>query len=44
MFEKLATFAYSNRRRVLFVAVVGAADRRRVRRRGVEAPEPVRRR
>ena len=25
MFEKLATFAYSNRRRVLFVAVIGAA-------------------
>ena len=25
MFEKLATFAYSNRRRVLFVAVLGAA-------------------
>ena len=25
MFEKLATFAYSNRRRVLFAAVVGAA-------------------
>ena len=24
MFEKLATFAYSNRRRVLFVAVIGA--------------------
>jgi RND superfamily putative drug exporter len=25
MFDKLATFAYSNRRRVLFVAVIGAA-------------------
>jgi RND superfamily putative drug exporter len=25
MFEKLATFAYANRRRVLFVAVIGAA-------------------
>ena len=25
MFEELATFAYSNRRRVLFVAVIGAA-------------------
>src|SRR5580693_5134881 len=25
MFEKLATFAYSNRRRVLFVAVIGVA-------------------
>jgi RND superfamily putative drug exporter len=25
MFERLATFAYSNRRRVLFVAVIGAA-------------------